>query len=246
MTDGTGPGTRPEPDPEAAAPRPAGGGTRRRTIIGLATAMALAGAGAAVALTGVSSGSPPPPQPPAVAAPATAAHPTAPKPPGQPAPRPSTGHVLPASVPVSLDIPAIGVHTTLLALGRNTDGTVQVPWKPLKAGWYKNSPTPGQLGASVILGHVDSKETGPAVFYRLGALKAGTRITVTRTDGTAAAFITNSVRAFPKDDFPTLDVYSTTADQPQLRLITCGNWDPKTRTYLGNIVAFATLADTVR
>ncbi|MCM2422874.1 class F sortase [Streptomyces sp. RKAG293] len=244
MTDGTGPGTRPEPDPAAAAPRPAGGGTRRRTIIGLTAALALAAAGAAVALTGAPSSSAPPPQPPAVAAPVTTAHPTPPQPPGKPVPHSSAGHVLPASVPVSLDIPAIGVHTTLLSLGRNTDGTVQVPWKPLKAGWYQDSPTPGQLGASVILGHVDSKETGPAVFYRLGALTAGTRISVTRTDGTTAAFTTDSVRAFPKDDFPTLDIYSSTADRPQLRLITCGNWDPKTRTYLGNIVAFATLTDT--
>lgn len=241
MTDGTGPGTRPEADPEAAAPRPAGGGTRRRTIIGLTAALALAAAGAAVALTGAPSRSAPPPQPPAVGAPAATAHPTPPQSAGEPAPRSSAGHVLPASVPVSLDIPAIGVHTTLLPLGRNPDGTVQVPWKPLKAGWYKNSPTPGQLGASVILGHVDSKETGPAVFYRLGALKPGARISVTRTDGTTAVFTIDSVRAFPNDDFPTLDIYSTTADRPQLRLITCGNWDPKTRTYLGNVVVFGTL-----
>ncbi|MCZ4103614.1 class F sortase [Streptomyces sp. H39-C1] len=244
MTDGTGPGTSPEPDPEAAAPRPAGGGTRRRTIIGLTAALALAAAGAAVALTGGPSSSVPPPQPPAVAAPAAAAQPTSLQPPGPPAPHSSTGPVLSASVPVALDIPAIGVHTTLLSLGRNPDGTVQVPWKPLQAGWYKNSPTPGQLGASVILGHVDSKETGPAVFYRLGALKAGTRISVTQADGTTAAFTTDSVRAYPKDDFPTLDVYATNADRPQLRLITCGNWDPGTHTYLGNIVAFATLTGT--
>ncbi|MCZ4122736.1 class F sortase [Streptomyces sp. H39-S7] len=245
MTDRTGSGTGREPDREAAAPRPAGGGsTRRRTVIGLTAALALAGAGAAVALTGTPGGGTPPPQPPAVAAPATTAHPTSPQPPGTAAPHPTAAHVLPASLPVSLDIPAIGVHTTLLSLGRNADGTVEVPWQPLQAGWYNNSPTPGQLGASVILGHVDSHETGPAVFYRLGALTAGARISVTRADGTTATFATNAVRAFPKDDFPTLDIYSTTDDRPQLRLITCGNWDPESRSYLGNIVAFATLADT--
>ncbi|MEV6008593.1 class F sortase [Streptomyces sp. NPDC051976] len=149
-------------------------------------------------------------------------------------------------MPVSLNIPAIGVHTTLLSLGRNTDGIVQVPWQPLKAGWYRNSPTPGQLGASVILGHVDSEQTGPAVFYRLGALTPGTRITITRADGTTATFITEMVREYPKNHFPTLDVYTTTSDQPQLRLITCGNWNPRTHSYLGNTVAFATLTATTR
>ncbi|NEA73834.1 class F sortase [Streptomyces sp. SID13588] len=244
MTQRTGPGTSPEPDSEAAAPRPAGGGTRRHTILGVTAALVLAGAGGAVALTGASSGSGPPPQPPAAAAQAITAHPTSPQPPSSPAPPRASSHILPASAPVSLDIPAIGVRTTLLSLGRSTDGTVQVPWQPLKAGWYKDSPTPGQLGASVILGHVDSKETGPAVFYQLGALKPGARITVTRTDGTTATFTTDIVRAYPKDHFPTLDVYTTTADRPQLRLITCGNWDPATHTYLGNIVAYATLTDT--
>ncbi|MEU3460357.1 class F sortase [Streptomyces sp. NPDC006733] len=241
MTGGTVPGSDPEPDPDVAAPRQAGGGPRRRTLIGLTAALALAGAGAAVALTGASGGSAPPPQPPAVAAPSPTAPATAPPPPSTGAARPAAGRVFPASAPVSLDIPAIGVHSALLSLDRNPDGTVQVPWKPLQAGWYQHSPTPGQLGASVILGHVDSKETGPAVFYRLGALRTGARISVTRADGTTATFTTDAVRAFPKDAFPTLDVYSTTADQPQLRLITCGNWDPKTRTYLGNIVAYATL-----
>ncbi|MCZ4124044.1 class F sortase [Streptomyces sp. H39-S7] len=242
MTDRSASGTRPTPAGEVAAPRTAGGGTRR-TIVGLTAALALAASAATVFLTGTSSNQAPPPQPPVAAAPAV---PAVPSPPGKPVPRPVGGHVLPASAPVSLDIPAIGVHTTLLGLGLNADGTVQVPWKPLKAGWYKNSPTPGQLGASVILGHVDSKETGPAVFYRLGALTPGTPITITRADATTATFTTNAVRAYPKDNFPTLDVYSTTVDQPQLRLITCGNWDAETRTYLGNIVAYATLTHTSR
>ncbi|MGW2835422.1 class F sortase [Streptomyces sp. NPDC001286] len=152
--------------------------------------------------------------------------------------------MLPASVPVRLDIPAIDVHTTLLRLGRNADGTVEVPRKPLEAGWYQHSPTPGQLGASVILGHVDAEATGPAVFYRLGALAIGTRITVTRADGTAAVFTTDAIREYPKDHFPTLKVYSTTSSTPQLRLITCGNWDARKHSYLGNTVAFASLNPT--
>ncbi|MDJ0341019.1 class F sortase [Streptomyces sp. H10-C2] len=228
-------------EPEGAAPYHAGGGHRRRTVVGLAAALALAAGAITVSLTGHGAGAGPPPQPAVAASQSTQATPARPTPPDPSTPAASTGNVLPASLPVTLDVPAIGVHTSLLELGRNTDGTVQVPWQPLKAGWYKGSPTPGQLGASVILGHVDSKETGPAVFYRLGALTPGTRITVTRADRTIATFTTDTVREYPKDHFPTLDVYSTTADQPQLRLITCGNWDARTHSYLGNIVASATL-----
>ena len=85
------------------------------------------------------------------------------------------------SMPVSVDIPAIGVTSRLLHLGLNSDGTVQVPslvTSADEAAWYKYSATPGQIGASVIEGHVDSYQ-GPAVFFRLGALRPGDIIDVT-------------------------------------------------------------------
>ena len=55
-----------------------------------------------------------------------------------------------------------------MRLGRNSDGTVQVP--PLGdhnlAGWYDGSVLPGQDGSSAILGHVNivvyAHLTGPA------------------------------------------------------------------------------------
>jgi len=93
---------------------------------------------------------------------------------------------------VSLAIPAIGVHTTMINLGLGPDRTLQVP--PLtqagvkEAGWYDRGPAPGQVGPAVIAGHVDSYQ-GPGVFFRLGALRPGDRIYVTRADGTVAVFM---------------------------------------------------------
>ena len=80
---------------------------------------------------------------------------------------------------MSVDIPAIGVHSKLLHLGVNSDGTIRVPslnTQAEEAAWYKYSATPGQIGASVIEGHVDSYQ-GAAVFFRLGALRPGTAST---------------------------------------------------------------------
>src|SRR5206468_11507199 len=57
------------------------------------------------------------------------------------------------SLPVSVDIPAIGVHSRLLRLGVNPNGTIRVPSVSTRAGeaaWYKYSATPGQMGVSVI------------------------------------------------------------------------------------------------
>ena len=52
------------------------------------------------------------------------------------------------SLPVAVDIPAIGVHSKLLHLGVNPDGTIRVPslsTRADEAAWYKYSATPGQI-----------------------------------------------------------------------------------------------------
>ena len=150
---------------------------------------------------------------------------------------------LPPARPTHVEIPAIGVSSDLLQLGKNADGTVQVPplAKDSKAGWYRYSPTPGELGPAVLLGHVDSAEYGPGVFFELGALRAGDTVAVTRVDDTVATFRVTRVASYPKDDFPTLAVYGNT-DDAELRLITCGGaFDSSARSYLNNIVVYAVL-----
>ena len=159
-----------------------------------------------------------------------------------------TGPVLPASAPTRLEIPAIGVRTVIRPLGLNPDHTVEVP--PLGEdswpGWYRYSPSPGQLGPSIILGHVDSARYGPGVFFKLGALRPRETISITRADGTVALFRVDRVVRYAKAHFPTAEVYGNT-DHAALRLITCGGrFDPSARSYEDNIVAYATLVSSHR
>ena len=147
------------------------------------------------------------------------------------------------SVPVSIEIPAIGVRSVLLSLGVKRDGTMQVPplhRKPNAAGWYKYSVTPGQIGTSVIEGHVDSDQ-GPAVFFRLGALRPGNLVNVRLADGITGVFRVTGVRQYPKSEFPAKTLYRATRFAG-LRLITCGGaFDNATSQYLNSIVVFAFL-----
>lgn len=160
-----------------------------------------------------------------------------------PASLPSSA-VLPAARPISLHIPAINIASPVTSVGLNPDHTMEVPRPgPLydQPAWYRYSPTPGEKGPSVIIGHVDSAKEGPAVFFTLSALKPGQRIEVARTDGTTAAFEVDSVGSFPKDSFPVRAVYGDT-DHAALRLITCGgSFDETTHSYRNNIVVFAHL-----
>ena len=150
------------------------------------------------------------------------------------------------SVPVAVRIPAIGVDSKLLRLGLNADGTVQVPSIRTSAGraaWYKYSATPGQIGSSVIEGHVDSQR-GPAVFFRLGALRRGDAIDVRLANGVTAVFRVTGVREYSKSRFPSKAIYGA-AKFAALRLITCGGaFDYATGHYLSSTVVFASLASS--
>jgi hypothetical protein len=156
--------------------------------------------------------------------------------------------VLHQSLPVSVAIPAIGVQSRLLHLGRNQDGTMQVPnltTSANEAAWYKYSVTPGQIGTAVIEGHVDSYQ-GPAVFFRLGALRPGNHINVTLADGITAVFRVTGVREYVKAEYPANTIYAP-ADYAALRVITCGgDFDSATGHYLSSVVVFASLVSSAR
>jgi sortase family protein len=161
------------------------------------------------------------------------------RPTGGGVPDPLTGTVLPASPPLTVTLPRLGIHSDLVHLGVLANGAMEVPANPARAGWYTLGPTPGELGPAVIAGHVTWN--GPAVFFRLGSIRRGDKIEVTRRDGLTAIFEVTGVRRFPKVRFPTRVVFGT-IDYAGLRLITCGGtYDSSAHRYLDNLVVFARL-----
>lgn len=164
----------------------------------------------------------------------------APATPGRTAP--TTIPALPRSVPKRLSIPAIDVNAPFTALSIGASGQLNVPPANNKnlVGWFRGGATPGERGASIIAGHVDTK-TGPAVFVGLSSLKPGSTVKITREDGIVATFKVDSVETFSKANFPNQRVYGDTPT-PQLRLITCGGaYDRKAKDYKDNVVVFAHL-----
>lgn len=152
-----------------------------------------------------------------------------------------TGPVLPESVPVSVSIPRIRVRSSLVRLGLDARGELQVPQNPAEAGWFTDGAAPGALGPAVIAGHVTWNGTA-GVFYRLGSMRTGDQVSVRRRDGRTAVFTVSRVSRFPKSRFPTEAVYGP-IDHAGLRLITCGGtYDATRHRYLDNVVVFARLS----
>ncbi|WP_418276490.1 class F sortase [Isoptericola jiangsuensis] len=166
-----------------------------------------------------------------------------PSPTADPTATPTAEPVQRAALPERVRIPAIDVDSDLLHLGLNDDGTVEVPAGAQidRAAWFDGSPRPGDDGPAVVEGHVDSPH-GESVFYDLATMEPGQKVHVDRADGTTVTFVVDRVEQYPKDAFPTREVYRNT-DEPQLRLITCGGaWNPDVGHYEDNTVVYARAA----
>ncbi|MET7493221.1 class F sortase [Streptomyces sp900116325] len=184
---------------------------------------------------------------PSVAPPAPAAAPAAPPAPSAAASPSPTGLFMPRSNPTKLQIPSIAVNApfTPLTIGAGGHLNAPPPNDTNLVGWYKGGVTPGERGAAIVAGHVDTT-TGPAVFLQLQFVKQGATVDITRADGSVATFKVDSVEKFSKANFPNDLVYADTPDA-QLRLITCGGtYDRKAKDYKDNVVVFAHLDSTKR
>lgn len=159
---------------------------------------------------------------------------------------PATGY-LPYAEPTAIHLPTIGVASDLISVGKQPDGSMEVPEQPHfdKAAWYRHSPTPGQYGAAVIIGHVDSYANGnsASVFYGLARLGLGDPVDVRRVDGSRVRFTVRAIRDYDKHGLPTEIIYGPVGELPELRLITCGGrFDHATGSYERNTVVYATAA----
>jgi hypothetical protein len=143
-----------------------------------------------------------------------------------------------AAPPRRISIPAIGVSARVIPLGLRRDRTMRTPRDFADTGWYEPGAEPGERGAAVVVGHVDSRR-GPAAFYRLRRLRRGDAIRISRTDGSVVRFRVEGLERWPKAAFPTRRVFRRTRVSA-LRLVTCsGEFDSRTGHYVDNTIVFA-------
>lgn len=150
-----------------------------------------------------------------------------------------------SSKPTQLEIPSINLSTVFEEpVGLNEDGSIAVPKENETVAWYENGPTPGALGPSIILGHVDSIN-GPAIFYSLGQVSQGDKVRVTREDGSITVFSIYELERVEQNTFPNLKVYGPTP-YAEVRLITCsGTYNRNTNRYSHNLIVYARLTEVI-
>ncbi|MFJ7494144.1 class F sortase [Streptomyces sp. NPDC097727] len=144
-----------------------------------------------------------------------------------------------AASPTHVSIPSIGVNSSLMRLGLNEDGTVQVPpaEKGMTVGWYTGGTVPGERGAAVLIGHNNTR-FGKAVFHDLKKIGKGADIAIRNDRGAEIHFRVTGTETVSKKAFPTEKVYGAT-NARTLRLITCdGAFDAQGHP-VDNLIVYA-------
>ncbi len=124
------------------------------------------------------------------------------------------------SDPMELRIERVGVRSSLVQLGLDPQGVVQMPpvSEGMQAGWRQTHPQQW-----IIVGRIESNNAR-GVFYRLNDLSQGDVIEVSKKDGSVARFKVGRTERVIRDDF-FAEAVARDADEQGLRLITCGTRD---------------------
>ena len=146
-------------------------------------------------------------------------------------------------LPVRVRIPRINVSAEIETVGLAADGQMAAPQSYVRVGWYGLGPVPGEPGASVLAGHVDSVR-GPAVFWSLRDLRSGDQIEVELTGGQVQRFVVEGSGWYTPVEAPLATIFAVVGP-PRLHLVTCGGtFDHARREYSHRLVVYARLTAT--
>jgi hypothetical protein len=182
-----------------------------------------------------------------------ASAPTSSPPPASPAPTPAEA---PSEVPIisatdpepaaatvaptRVRIPEADIDMTIVPVGVEGDGWMELPDRVDTAGWYRfGSGADSPTGTVVVAAHVDSLTYGVGAFSRLIELPVGTVVELDDGTGASERWTISSVDRVAKAELPTGDLFDRAGDR-RLALITCGGeFDRSTGHYRDNVVVVA-------
>jgi len=137
--------------------------------------------------------------------------------------------------PVAIEINDIGVNAQVETI-EIVNGVMQDPTGPWVVSWYKETAKLGEIGNTVMAGHLDYWDVGPAVFYNVGQLKKDEKVQVQGDDGKTYLYDVDWVKLYDAANAPIQDIVGPTETE-SLTLITCGGpFDYQNGVYLQRTV----------
>lgn len=136
---------------------------------------------------------------------------------------------------VTLEIPSLGVKIPIVGVPKK-DGTWNVAWLTDQAGWLEGSAFPSWNGNSVLTGHVYLASGLPGPFVNLNKLKYGDQILI-HAYGQKYIFAVQTNEIVMPNDSSVMKH----EEKPWLTLVTCKDYDEKSKTYKNRTVVRAAL-----
>lgn len=153
-----------------------------------------------------------------------------------------------AQLPVAINIPDAAVNAEV-EQNQIVDGTMLDPSGPWVVSWYEETAQLGEHGNSVMAGHLDYWDVGPAVFYDLPDLSEGASIQVMGESRDIFIYEVTWARLYQLEELNSQvinDIVGPTT-ATSLTLITCGGaFDEATGQYLSRYVVRAELTTSTQ
>lgn len=141
--------------------------------------------------------------------------------------------------PVAIQIEKAAVDASVERV-QIVDGVMENPSGPWVVSWYEDLAAPGERSNTVLAGHVDYWDVGPAVFQAVETLVPGDLIHVYGEDDTVFEYEVEWMDNVVVADLTPEEIWEIVGDteQESLTLITCkiGTFDPATGEYLARFV----------
>lgn len=147
--------------------------------------------------------------------------------------------------PVTIRIPDATVDAEV-ELNEIVDGVMLDPSGPWVVSWYQETSLLGDMDNTVMSGHLDYWDVGPAVFYTVGQLQQDAPIYVTGEDGSSYTYAVDWVETYGIDQLTpeTISEIVGSTGYRALTLITCGGeFDEERGQYLSRTIVRARLVD---
>ena len=135
-----------------------------------------------------------------------------------------------------LEIPRLGVQVPIVGVPLASDGEWDLTWLGNQAGYLNTTAYPTHAGNSVLTGHVYMPDGLPGPFVNLYQLRYGDQMII-HLAGQRYIYQVRENRLLSPND---VSIFKHQA-YPWVTLVTCKDYDLKTKTYLNRVAVSAVL-----
>ena len=141
--------------------------------------------------------------------------------------------------PKYIKLPSVGIEGFIQNVGVDQNSQIAVPNNVHFAGWFVDTVKPGEVGLSIIDGHLNGTSRG-GIFRNLEKLTIGDEFSIEMGNGNINTFKVKEVRTLDLDDAVDFLFSQQTNIMSQLNLITCGGtYNKEARIYEQRVIVIS-------